>query len=59
MMDKLPVLTTSSSESGAEDVFWFEPEGVQGVVNDVLSDSFGKLLQDTTIVNRMLRLRNS
>jgi hypothetical protein len=44
--------------SGSEDVFWFEPEDVQGVVNDVLSDSFGKLLQDTTIVNRTLRLRN-
>jgi hypothetical protein len=43
--------------SGSEDVFWFDPEDVQGVVNGVFSDSFGKLLQETTVVNRMLRLK--
>jgi len=43
--------------SGSEDVFWFDPEDVQGVVNGVFSDSFGRLLQDTTVVDRMLRLK--
>jgi uncharacterized lipoprotein YajG len=43
--------------SGSEEVFWFDPEDVQGVVNGVFSDSFGKLLQDTTVVDRMLRLK--
>jgi uncharacterized lipoprotein YajG len=44
--------------SGAEDVFWFKPEDMQAVVNDVLSDSFGKLLQDATVVDRVLRLKH-
>ena len=44
--------------SGGDDVFWFEPEEVQALVNDVLTDSFGKLVQDTTIENKLLRLKN-
>lgn len=43
--------------SGSEDVFWFDPEAVEAVLNEVLADSFGKLTQDTTVVNRMLRLK--
>lgn len=64
---KLAIQATNSADgsvvrmvlngSGSEDVFWFDPEDAQGLVNDVLSDSFGKLLQDTTVVNRMLRLK--
>jgi hypothetical protein len=64
---KLALQATNSAEgsvvrmvlngSGSEDVFWFDPEDVQGLVNDVFSDSFGKLLQETTVVNRMLRLK--
>ncbi len=52
------IIRMTLSGAGSEDVFWFEPEAAEGVVNEVLSDSFGKLLQDATIVNRMLRLRN-
>ena len=44
--------------SGSEDVIWFDPKDMQGLVNDVLSDSFGKLLKDTTVVDRMLRLKH-
>jgi hypothetical protein len=44
--------------SGTEDVFWFEPEDMQEIVNEVLTDSFGKLMQDTSVVNRTLRLNN-
>jgi uncharacterized lipoprotein YajG len=42
--------------SGSEDVFWFEPEAVEAVINEVLTDSFRKLTQDTVVANRMLRL---
>jgi hypothetical protein len=45
--------------SGAEDVFWFDPDDVEAVVNEVLAGSFSKLTQDTTIVDRMLRLNTS
>jgi hypothetical protein len=51
------VVRMALNGSGSEDVFWFDPEDAQGVVNDVLSDSFGKLLQDTTVVDRMFRLK--
>lgn len=44
--------------AGSEDVFWFDREDLEKVVNEVLTDSFGKLVQDTTVVNRMLRLTN-
>jgi len=44
--------------TGAEDVFWFDREDLEKVVNEVLADSFSKLVQDTTVVNRMLRLTN-
>ncbi|MDH5195195.1 MAG: YajG family lipoprotein [Nitrospira sp.] len=44
--------------AGSEQVFWFDPEDLEEVVNEVLADSFGKLVQDTTVVNRMLRLTN-
>ena len=43
--------------AGSEDVFWFDREDLEKVVNEVLTDSFGKLVQDTTVVNRMLRLK--
>ena len=44
--------------SGGDDVFWFDPEDAQTLVNDVLTDSFGKLVQDTTVENRQLRLKS-
>ncbi|MDP1948971.1 MAG: hypothetical protein Q8L77_15875 [Nitrospirota bacterium] len=44
--------------SGADDVFWFDPEDAQALMNDVLTDSFGKLVQDTTVENKQLRVKN-
>jgi len=44
--------------SGSDDVFWFDPEDAQALVNDVLTDSFGKLVQDTTVENKQLRLKS-
>jgi uncharacterized lipoprotein YajG len=42
--------------SGGDDIFWFDPEDAQVLVNEVLTDSFGKLVQDTKIENKSLRL---
>ena len=42
--------------SGGDYIFWFDPEDAQALVNDVLTDSFGKLVQDTKIENKSLRL---
>ena len=42
--------------SGGDDIFWFDPEDAQALVNGVLTDSFGKLVQDTKIENKSLRL---
>lgn len=44
--------------SGGDDIFWFDPEDAQALVNDVLTDSFGKLVQDTTVENKQLRLKS-
>lgn len=44
--------------AGSENVFWFDREDVEEVLNEVLTDSFSKLVQDTTVANRMLRLTN-
>lgn len=44
--------------SGADDVFWFDPEDAQALVNGVLTDSFSKLVQDTKIENTSLRLKS-
>jgi len=43
--------------SGSEDVFWFDREDVEALLSEVLVDSFSKLTQDTTVENRMLRLK--
>lgn len=45
--------------AGSEDVFWFDREDLEEVLNEVLADSFSKLVQDTTAVNQMLRLTGS
>jgi uncharacterized lipoprotein YajG len=45
------------SGNGGDDIFWFDPEDAQTLVNDVLTDSFGKLLQDTMVENKQLRLK--
>lgn len=52
------VVRMTLTGAGSEDVFWFDPEDMQDVVNEVLTDSFGKLTQDTTVENRMFRLKN-
>lgn len=43
--------------NGGDEIFWFEPEDAQALLNGVLTDSFGRLLQDTTFENKNLRLK--
>lgn len=43
--------------SGSDSVFWFDPEDAQEVLNDVLTQSFDKLVQDTKVENKLLRLK--
>jgi hypothetical protein len=43
--------------SGSDSVFWFDPEDAQALVNDVLRDSVGKLIQDSIVENKLLRLK--
>lgn len=52
------VVRLTLNGSGANDVFWYDTEDMQGLLNDVLTDSFAKLTQDTMVENRMLRLKN-
>lgn len=42
---------------GTHGVFWFEPEDVQNLLNDVLKDSLNKLLSDTKMEGGRLRLK--
>ncbi len=51
------VVRMTLNGSGSEDVFWFGQDDVQDVLNEVLTDSFGKLIQDTTVENKQLRLK--
>ena len=43
--------------SGSDDEFWFDTEDVEALMNEVLADSFGKLIQDTTVESKLLRLK--
>ena len=42
--------------NGGDEIFWFEPEDAQALLNGVLTDSFGRFVQDTTIENKRLQL---
>lgn len=43
--------------NGGDEIFWFDPEDAQALLNGVLTDSFGRLIQDTTFENKYLRLK--
>jgi hypothetical protein len=45
------------SSTGSDRVFWFEPENAQAVLNDVLTQSFDKLMQSTQVDQKGLRLK--
>jgi uncharacterized lipoprotein YajG len=43
--------------SGSDEVFWFEPEDAQQLVNEVLEKNIEKFIADTKLDGRALRLR--
>lgn len=44
--------------TGSDSVFWFASEDAQQLANDVLNDSFDRLLQSSKIEGKVLRLRD-
>ena len=44
--------------TGSDSVFWFAPEDAQQLANDVLNESFDRLLQSSRIEGKALRLRD-
>lgn len=45
------------SGAGTDRVFWFAPEDAQALLNDILNESFDKLLRDIKVEQRMVRLK--
>ncbi len=45
------------SGAGSDRVFWFAPEDAQALLNDILNESFDKLLRDVKVEQRMVRLK--
>jgi hypothetical protein len=43
--------------SGSDEVFWFEPEDAQQLVNEVLEKNIEKFIADTMLDGRAVRLR--
>ena len=43
--------------AGSDRVFWFSPEDVQAVLNDELTQSFGRLVQSTQVKDERLLLK--
>jgi len=43
--------------AGSQNVFWFDPEDAEKLLNDVLAESLEKLTTDTKFEHRMLRLK--
>jgi hypothetical protein len=41
---------------GTDSVFWFSPDDAQNLVNDVMTESFSKLVSSTKFENGALRL---
>jgi len=51
------VIRMTLNGDGSQSVFWFEPEDAQSLVNDILTDSLEKLVANTKIENKLLRLK--
>lgn len=54
--DESQVRMTVSS-AGSDRVFWFTPDDAQTLLNDILNESFDKLLRDVKVEQRMIRLK--
>ncbi|MGH7427751.1 MAG: hypothetical protein ACREJ4_05265, partial [Candidatus Methylomirabilaceae bacterium] len=51
------VVRMTLSGEGSQNVFWFDPEDAQRLINDILTDSLEKLLTNTKVENNLLRLK--
>jgi len=51
------VVRMTLNGGGSQKVFWFEPEDVQELASEVLSESFDKLVMNTKVENKLLRLK--
>lgn len=54
--DESQVRMTLSS-AGSDRVFWFVPDDAQALLNDILNESFDKLMRDVKVEQRRLRLK--
>lgn len=45
--------------SGSDEVFWFDPEDAEALVNEVVRKNFEKFLSDTKVEGSTIRLRSS
>ncbi|MDO9116488.1 MAG: hypothetical protein Q7U39_00900 [Nitrospira sp.] len=54
--DESQVRMTLSS-AGSDRVFWFVPDDAQALLNDILNESFDKLMRDVKVEQRRLRLQ--
>ena len=54
--DESQVRMTLSS-AGSDRVFWFAPDDAQALLNDILNESFDKLMRDVKVEQRMIRLK--
>ena len=43
--------------SGTDEVFWFEPEDAQQLVNEVLEKNIEKFIADTKVEGKTIKLR--
>jgi ethanolamine utilization protein EutP (predicted NTPase) len=43
--------------TGASQVFWFDPEDAQQLLNELYNKNFEKFVTDTTLAGKVLKLR--
>jgi hypothetical protein len=43
--------------SGSDEVFWFDPEDAQQLINEVLERNIEKFIADTKVEGRAVKLR--
>ncbi|MFQ5931899.1 MAG: hypothetical protein ACE5MM_05800 [Nitrospiraceae bacterium] len=51
------VRMTLNGTGSYTNIFWYEPEDAQRLLSDVLSESIGKLVDDTRVEGNLLRLK--
>jgi len=52
------IVRHASNGDVSDDEFWFDNEDMEAVLNDAMTEVFNKLIQDTKVENKMLRLKH-